>query len=187
MITMKPQDNATPEQRFQYAVHIVIEHEGGLSLDKRDPGGVTKWGISLRFLRTIGVDVHNDGRVYPSDVIALTEPRAIELYRKYFWDSNQYNQLKCIDIAAKVFDMAVNMGSFEANKLLQISINRLRTIPIKVDGMIGKNTLSAANDEDSIKLRQCLRDCSEHFYTELIANNPKLSCYKDGWLNRASW
>jgi len=37
------------EERFQYCVGIILQHEGRLSEDKRDPGQITNWGISLRF------------------------------------------------------------------------------------------------------------------------------------------
>jgi lysozyme family protein len=46
---------------FDFAVDIVLDHEcgshdgkrSGLVDDKLDPGGVTKWGISYRFMSRI--------------------------------------------------------------------------------------------------------------------------------------
>ena len=31
---------------FDQAVHVILEHEGGYSNDKDDPGGETRYGIS---------------------------------------------------------------------------------------------------------------------------------------------
>lgn len=40
----------TPEERFRYAVEVVLRHEGGYVNDPHDPGGETKYGISKRCL-----------------------------------------------------------------------------------------------------------------------------------------
>ena len=41
---------------FDSCVQYVLRHEGGLSQDKADPGGITNFGISLRFLREVDAD-----------------------------------------------------------------------------------------------------------------------------------
>lgn len=188
MINMPvPFDTDCEETRFQYSVSIVLEHEGGLSSDKRDPGGITKWGISLRYLRVIGLDINHDGSINSEDILAIDQQKAIAIYREYWWDKYDYNKLISIEVAAKIFDMSVNMGSNTAHKLLQISINRLQEIPIKVDGFLGCNTLKAANSFFGSLLRQELRECAEHHYLEIIADNPSLACFKNCWLNRATW
>ena len=182
-----PYNTDCPETRFQYSVGIVLEHEGGLSNDKRDPGGITKWGISLRYLRVIGLDINHDGSINSEDILAIDHQKATAIYREYWWDKYGYNQLKSIDVASKVFDLAVNMGANTAHKLLQISINRLQDTPIKVDGFLGSNTLLSANLFTGSVLRQELRECAEHHYLQIIADNPSLFCFKNGWLNRAAW
>jgi len=180
-------DKLTPEGRFQYCVGIILEHEGGLSIDKRDPGGVTQWGVSLRFLRTIGLDVDGDGKVDEHDIIAISKPGAKEIYRKHWWDKYHYNAFNSLDVAAKVFDLSVNMGAMAAHKLLQIAINRLSDKSITVDGLIGGQTLGAANSLCGEKLRQELRICAEHKYIQILADRPAMEWARNGWLRRASW
>ena len=38
------------EETFQTCMTAILAHEGGLTNDAGDPGGITNWGISLRFL-----------------------------------------------------------------------------------------------------------------------------------------
>ena len=166
---------------FEYCIESILEHEGGLSQDKRDPGGTTQWGISLRWLKSEGIDVDGDGDVDEDDVIALTQLTSKELYKQYWWDRYQYYRFKNKDVAAKVFDLAVNMGPKAAHKILQTAINT------KVDGNLSNQTFKDANAIDSVQLRQRLREGAKKRYLAIIAHNPVMEVYKTGWLRRAAW
>jgi lysozyme family protein len=179
--------NLSPDERFEHCVKHILEHEGGLSQDKRDPGGTTQWGISLRYLRSIGYDVNGDGKVDENDILGLPLKGAKGIYRKYWWNRYRYGEIGELVVVEKVFDMAVNMGGYWAHKLLQIAINRLRDKPIMVDGILGCQTRAAANNTDSKLLREELRKCAEHRYIEIIANNPAMEVFRNGWLKRAAW
>lgn len=176
-----------PEEKFMHCIKSILEHEGGLTKDKRDPGGVTQWGISLRYLRSIGYDINGDGRIDEDDIIGLPRQGAIEIYRRFWWDKYRYAAFNELVVVEKVFDLAVNMGGFGAHKLLQIAINRLSEKPIKVDGILGGKTFGAANLKDGAELRHELRECAKHRYIEILANNPQMEWARNGWLNRAAW
>ena len=178
---------STPEERFQACIKAILEHEGGLSRDKHDPGGITQWGISLRYLRSIGYDIDGDGDIDSNDIIGLPLKGAIGIYRKYWWEKFRYAVFSDIVVVEKVFDLSVNMGGFGAHKLLQIAINRLRDKPITIDGILGWQTFSAANSLDGKELRQGLRECAEHRYIEILAGNRAMEWCRQGWLNRAAW
>lgn len=171
-------------QRFQYAVSIVLIHEGGLSDDKEDGGGDTNFGISLRYLRDIKIDVDGDGDIDNQDIRLLTRDKAIEIYKNYWWDKYKYDNIKNIDLATKIFDMSVNMGSSESHKIVQRSLNSLG-FHVLVDGVFGINTLAAVNRCDSNKLINVMRHQCASFYFLLIKEHPSLSKFKDGWLKRA--
>lgn len=177
----------THEEVFQHCVEAILEHEGGLSLDKRDPGGVTQWGISLRYLRSIGYDINGDGKIDKEDILGLPLKGAVGIYRKYWWEKYRYAAFNELVVVEKVFDLAVNMGGTAAHKLLQIAINRLNEKPIAVDGILGGQTFSAANTTDGNKLRQELRECAKHRYIEILAGNPAMEWCRKGWMNRAMW
>lgn len=179
----------THEDTFQTCISSILEHEGGLSQDKRDPGGVTQWGISLRYLRSIGYDINGDGKIDKEDIIGLPLKGAVGIYRKYWWDKYRYAAFNELIVVEKVFDLAVNMGGMAAHKLLQIAINRLATnrLPITVDGILGGQTFGAANSTEGCQLRQQLRACAEHRYIEILAANPAMEWARKGWMNRARW
>lgn len=177
----------TTDEKFQYCMTIILEHEGGLSDDVRDKGGVTQWGISLRFLRTIGVDINGDGDIDADDIHAITKPNAIQIYHKYWWEKYSYQRFFNVEIVSKTFDLAVNMGAIPAHKILQKACNTFMKTQLVVDGILGTQTLLSANTLNSTTLRQALRDCAKDRYMEIIAANPAMECWKNGWLNRAAW
>lgn len=176
-----------PDNRFEYAVNVVLQHEGYFSNDKKDPGGVTQWGISLRFLQASGIDVLNDGIIDDKDVKAITKKQAKEIYFVYFWKKYAINKLSNLMIATKVLDMAVNMGGAQAIKILQEAINQLRLKPIAVDGVLGPITQTLANNIDYKELHERIRALQLTFYLNLIAQKPALEVFKNGWTNRAAW
>lgn len=122
--------------RFHASLAVVKKWEGGLSDYKQDPGGITKWGISLRFLRGIGMDINGDGVVDGVDIRNLAEVQVAELYRWHFWEEVEGEQLPDgLDLC--VFDCAVNQGVGRARRLLQKSVG------VKADGIIGPKTMRA--------------------------------------------
>lgn len=177
------------EDRFQHCVKVILEHEGGLSQDKNDPGGTTNWGISLRYLRTIGMDINHDGVINDDDIIGLPLIDAVKIYRKYWWDAYRYTGFNELVVVEKVFDLAVNMGAHGAHKLLQKAINFIRPLNdlIVVDGILGGETFAAANALYGDKLRDRLRIYAHMRYLQIIENNPQLEVFKNGWFKRAAW
>ncbi len=117
---------------FYGAVLFVLRHEGGLSRDPEDPGGVTKYGISSR--------AHPD-----VDVERLTVEEAVEIYRKHYW-LEIYDRILVQDVANKIFDFSVNMGHERSHRLVQTALNEVFRAGLKVDGVFGKATLSALNE-----------------------------------------
>jgi lysozyme family protein len=175
------------EDRFQHCIVSILAHEGGLCNDKDDPGGITHWGISLRYLKSIGYDFNRDGVINAEDIIGIPKLGAVEIYRQHWWDAYRYAGFNELLVVEKVFDLAVNMGGYSSHKLLQIAINRLNDKPITVDGILGGQTFGAANGTDPSLLREQLRQCAKHRYIEILAEHPVMEWARKGWLNRAAW
>lgn len=116
--------------KFEQAVEIVLKHEAGYVWNKNDPGGETNFGISKRS--------------YPElDIKNLTKEKAIEIYRRDFWDKNNIDLLPaCLRLMA--FDASVIMGGSTAIGLLQAAIG------VKVDGRISPagETVTRLNELD---------------------------------------
>lgn len=172
--------------KFEDAIDQTLKNEGGLSNNKNDPGGITKYGISLRFLKECGIDINNDGAIDSKDVVNLTVPQAVKLYKLYFWEKSKIFLIDNQVLANKVFDLSVNMGGKQAIKLLQEALNMHVTPQLVKDGIIGQNTLKAI---DNISMHVLMGDyilCAKLFYEQLVAQKPNLQIFLDGWLRRAA-
>ena len=171
---------------FSKAITVVLEHEGGFSDHPSDPGGATNFGISLRWLRDQGLygDFDDDGDVDIDDIKAITSETASRIYREKWWNKYHYDRIIDCDLATKVFDMSINMGSNRAHRILQQSINNIGG-NLNIDGIIGPITVKAVNVDDKDMLMTEIRGEQRRFYLRLISKRPELSIFKKGWLRRA--
>lgn len=171
---------------FQDAVGITLKNEGGLSNDKDDPGGITKYGISLRFLQENDIHVDNGSSITAKDIQDLTVPEAISIYKAQFWDKLNIGFISNPGLADKVFDLSVNMGGEQAIKLLQEAINCQLKMQIQSDGIIGKMTLIALNNVNTLVLINQYKKLACEFYKNLASKNTNLLKFLPGWLARAN-
>ncbi|AIK95908.1 glycoside hydrolase family 108 protein [Candidatus Odyssella acanthamoebae] len=172
---------------FEKAIPFILKNEGGYVNHPNDPGGATNFGISLRFLRKIGLDIDQDGDIDADDIKSLNGASSSELYRKYFWEAASYSMIDNQAIATKVFDLAVNMGASRANKILQKSANiALRNNALAIDGIIGNKTIQSINSLNNKLLEDLICQAAAQYYSELANKNPKLEIFLTGWLKRAN-
>lgn len=181
------------DEKFDLAIQTIFQHEGVLSIDKDDPGGITKWGISLRAARSFGdldgdglidLDIDGDGDVDADDIRALSPAEAAKAYFYFYWKPNNYSHLSD-SLATKMFDLGVNMGPRQAGKLLQRAVRACSTFALVEDGIIGRATLTAVETIYQPALLTSLRSEAAGFYRVLVATNPKSKKYINGWLKRA--
>jgi len=112
--------------KFDDAFKRLIGHEGDLSDDPNDPGGLTRYGISHRS--------------YPNiDIKALTLDEAKSIYKRDYWNAVQMEHLP-EGIRFDLFDMAVNSGVSQAVKTLQ------RAVGAGEDGKLGPVTIAAIRE-----------------------------------------
>lgn len=147
---------------FQRAFEVVIGHEGGLSDDPRDPGGLTRYGISKRAHPT--VDVRN-----------LTLAQAKQIYLARYWLPLHADAMPEA-AAVQVFDAAVNHGIKPAVRMMQ------RALRVPVDGVIGPVTLNALIAADDARF--VARFAAERltYYTDLAG----WDVYGRGWTRRVA-
>jgi lysozyme family protein len=174
---------------FESALSLVLVQEGNVLVnDPNDPGGVSHWGISLRFLRNEGkVDANFDGKpgIDENDIKVMTPEQRDNLYKVCFWDALHLSLVANQHIATAIFSSAVNIGQSKAVVLIQEAVNELSGRSLLItDGILGQLTIRAINARPIDKLLTTYKDFLSKYYIYLAGSTPKLKMYLKGWLNR---
>ncbi|WP_417243237.1 holin-associated N-acetylmuramidase [Celeribacter sp.] len=170
----------------------IIDREGGYVNDPSDPGGATKYGVTIGTLRRLGVDVDGDGKVSISDVRKLSREQARDIFVSHYFHGPRIDELPPA-LQASVFDMYVNAGA-NAVRVLQRLLGDMG-IKLAVDGVIGPQTIEAAQIAQSLAphhLVDAYGIARRNYYYALADRRPSSRKYakrrdggKGGWIVRA--
>lgn len=170
----------------------IVAREGGYVKDPDDPGGATKYGVTLGTLRRLGVDVDGDGRVGESDVKRLDRATAVRIFLEHYYRRPGIASLP-EPLQASVFDMYVNAGT-NAVKILQRLLGRMGE-RVATDGIIGPRTIAAAQraaEKAPDHLADAYGIARRNYYYALADARPASRKYarrrdggKGGWILRA--
>jgi lysozyme family protein len=162
----------------------VLRREGiAFTNDPADHGGPTKYGITLRDLRTW----RNSLAVTAVDVEELTESEARAIYRKRYIADPGFDRIDDEWLRAFLVDSGVLQGPRNAIKFLQ------RALGVYVDGVIGPVTLAAVAQANTQPLRKAvIRERIQHLVACAIVDVPQDIVrstnlkFLRGWLNRVT-
>lgn len=178
---------------FDIAYFFTSKWEKGIVDHPKDPGGLTKNGISIKFLKAfankeyrflseIGVKMPIDS----SSVLDLTEAQEQAIYKKEFWDSLNLGTFP-VRIGVPIFDASVNSGQNRSIEWLQESCNQLSNNgKLVVDGKCGPLTLTAVKrieDNDQITL---LAYTHTGIREKFLQNLSTFNTFGKGWMNRTA-
>ncbi|GAA4217283.1 lysozyme family protein [Sagittula marina] len=182
---------ATTHHVRQMAEEIVAR-EGGYVNDPDDPGGATKYGVTIHTMRRLGLDLDGNGRVDVEDVKRITRKQAVDLYLDHYFLRPRIAELPEA-LQATVFDMYVNAGS-DAVKILQRLLNQMGE-RCGVDGGIGPETIGAcarAYAKAPHHMADAYGIARRNYYFRLADQRPASRKYartraggKGGWIKRA--
>ena len=177
--------------RFDLAQAFTARWEGGLSDNPRDPGGLTNYGVSLRWLRQEGLafgDVDGDGDIDADDIRKLTPDMAAAMFKKKFWDPYGLDLLPQLT-ATLHYDCTVNTGPRQATLITQRACNQMvgpYGVKLKVDGIFGSKTHTFLKNSSSKALAEAMLQGRIDFYRNLAQSKPNYSCFLKGWLARCA-
>ena len=170
----------------------IVAREGGFVDDPDDPGGATKYGVTIHTLRRLGLDLDRDGDVDTEDVKVLTSAHAVSIFVEHSFRRPRVDQLPQ-ELHATVFDMYVNAG-VNAVKILQRLLVDMG-IAVAVDGVIGPQTVAAcqrAIEAAPDHLVDAYGIARRNYYYALADARPASRKYarrrdggKGGWIVRA--
>ena len=182
------------DERYERCIEYVLRHEGGLSNNINDVGGITNYGISIKLARDIGdfelFDVDGDGKINSQDIKKMTKEIAKKIYYKYFWNPLKLSMVKDIRICLLILDAGINHGIFGASKLVQKTLNLCKKKEKKdddnlyIDGIIGIKTLKQLNRVNVDEFINNFNKKREDLYRAIVNKNPTQECFLNGWLNR---
>lgn len=179
-------------QTVRQIAEEIVAREGGYVNDPDDPGGATKYGVTIHTMRRLGLDLTGDGVVGIADVRALSRTQAVEIFLTHYFERPRIGEMPG-DLQASLFDMYVNAG-VNAVKILQRLLREMG-YGVSVDGMIGPQTLKAARAAavpDGVVLRDAYGIARRNYYFRLADRRPQSRKYartrkggKGGWIKRA--
>jgi lysozyme family protein len=154
---------------FSKSFEYVLDDEGGFSDNKKDPGGATNRGVTLRTWED-----WQRRQVSVQEIRDLTVDQVLPLYRARYWDAVKADLLPN-GVDYLVFDTAVNCGVSNAIKFIQQSLG------VKDDGVIGPVTLTAIRTVDVDHLIDQYTQLRQKHYESL----PTFDEFGEGWMDRA--
>lgn len=170
----------------------IVAREGGYVDDPDDPGGATKYGVTIHTMRRLGLDLDRDGDIDADDVKVLTRAHAVSIFVEHYFRSPRIDGLP-VPLQASVFDMYVNAGA-NAVRILQRLLVQMR-LNVAVDGVIGPQTIAAtkrAMDAAPDHLVDAYGIARRNYYYDLAGRRPASRKYarrrdggKGGWIKRA--
>jgi len=171
---------------FEKALKHTLGIEGGFSDDRRDSGGATRYGITEKVARAFG---------YEGLMSELPLDLAKRIYKEQYWDIIRLDEVAAIapEVALELFDTGVNCGQARAVQFLQRSLNLFNNnasqyADLEVDGLIGRNTLTALaafvsrRGNMGVQVLVTALNCLQGaFYTDLAERRPKDEAFAFGW------
>ncbi|MGB1829412.1 MAG: holin-associated N-acetylmuramidase [Paracoccaceae bacterium] len=179
-------------QNIKNMAKAIVHREGGYVFHPNDPGGATKYGVTLATLRQLGLDINDDQIIDEQDVKDLSSEKAVDIYVEHYFNKPNISLLPDI-VHENVFDMYVNSGR-RAVRLFQQLLCDMGSL-ISVEGEIGPQTQKAGK-----RLAQAAPDhlndayaiVRRNYYLSLGDERPRLRKFartnrgeKGGWVIRA--
>lgn len=168
---------------FLLVMPLILRDEGGFSDDPNDEGNWTGGRVGDGDL--VGTNFGISAASYPTlDIANLTQDDATQIYYTDWWQRYGFGLLVA-PFDMKVFDIAINIGSFNAVVLLQRAVNSLGGA-LSLDGIIGRNTCAAVAATPDTALMNTFVLLVKNHYTQIAKANPRDQKYLAGWLARAA-
>lgn len=196
MIPKMPKENKYDKSSFQEAVYHILKEEGGLVNDKNDKGGITNYGISIKFLNGVirenpemikEFDLLHTNRIDAYDIKHMTKREAEHIYKKLWWDKYNYGKIDYQPLSNKIFELSVNIGPLSASNLLTkacYAVKRKSFKPTSEMNITIINYINSLPEDEKEEIMNKLKIFAIQYYMGIIKKNPSQVKYKRGWINR---
>lgn len=151
--------------KVELLVPFIKKWEGGFVNDPADRGGATNMGVTMATF-----EAYCRRKAYPRPTIErlkkLSEIEWVDILKTMYWDRWKADSINSQKVANILVDWVWGSGSHG------ISIPQ-RLLGVKVDGIVGVNTLRALNSQDPDKFFQSVFDARKQFFQDITVASIK--------------
>jgi len=171
---------------FEHAFDRTMALEGGYSDHPLDSGGRTNYGITEATYRAWLAGQRLDA----ADISDINPAIAKLIYKDVYWNPLKLDLIGDRNVAAEIFDTAVNCGHKSAVKMLQRAANFINPDAddlLEVDGILGPVTASVVNrlaERYGMPLLRAMNGEQYVYYRDLVERRPKDRAFARGWTKR---
>lgn len=181
---------------FNIAFQITSAHEGAYSNHPKDTGGETYRGIARNknpnWSGWSSIDQLKSKANFPDNLKndVMLQQKVSVFFKQQYWDGLKLDSCNMQAIANKLYDIAVNMGTGIAAKMLQRVLNAFnqnqKYYPdLSIDGIVGNTTMSALNKHPKPYLIfKALNVLQGEHYFDIVEHNEAQEVFMNGWFEQ---
>jgi lysozyme family protein len=113
-----------------------------------------------------------------NDLRNIDDEKWLKIFKDGYWDKCKGDEIENQSIADIIVDWAWMSGVKTAIKKVQKILN------VDVDGIVGKQTITAINNADSEILFKNIYNERVKYYTNIVKRTPSQQVFLNGWMNR---
>lgn len=166
---------------FDLAIARLFACEGGYIDNPLDRGGPTNLGVTLGELKVW----RGNPNLTSGDVKTLTKTEATMIYKDFYWDHLNLDQIKGQRTAIAIFDQSVNRGIHGAGLLVQRTLSMDFGCLLNSDGILGPRTINYLNATDDIQFLIRFFKQALDGYLLVVERDPSQQVFFHGWKHRA--
>nr|WP_321411487.1 glycosyl hydrolase 108 family protein [uncultured Carboxylicivirga sp.] len=178
------------KKTFDELFDAVIHHEGYYANVTGDKGGETYMGIARNLhpewegWAVIDVYKSEVGKIKHNTKIEITGLTFLvkEFYRHTFYHTYRIESINNGALQEIIFDWCVNSGYWGSSGVQKV-LNRFFDCDLKMDGIIGNQTIAAINSCDPEQLFNAIKAARIHYY-HVITRKDENAKFLEGWLRR---
>jgi type VI secretion system secreted protein VgrG len=182
---------------YPAAIDFALSHEGvGYVDDPRDPGGATRFGITLATLQDfvrrhgfivdgIDLDVDHNGHIDVNDIRNMTREVAVAFFHEFVWVPQCLDKATDPKVAAKLLDESINLGPTGIGRIVSNALTACgaRGVP---NGPIAAAAVALINAQDPARFLTWLKRALVVNYERIVEARPASQVFLKDWIARAN-
>lgn len=162
--------------KIETLIPFLLKWEGGFVHDPDDLGGATNMGVTMNtyiaYCRRKGYPVPTVTRLKN-----LSERQWMDIVKTMYWDRFRADEIHSQSVANICVDWLWLSGTVAIKRVQEL-------VGVKVDGIVGPNTLVAINSMSSLVLFGMVKEERKRYIDEICRKRPANEKFRKGWLNR---